>query len=170
MWIISFPICLETHYILTLWLGEYPQHTGNFLHLIVVLCLIQTLKTPRSTVFHATGHLKLVNIVVGSILCSAFPLAYIFLKLGGSPESVFWAANITMLLSEIASIFILKRYVAYSLTDYLLKVHIRCLIVTAVSFTGLLTTFSVAITSLYVGMNRDVRHNLLNLITNKIRK
>lgn len=36
--------------------------------------------------------------------------------------------------------------------------------------TGLLTTFSVAITSLYVGMNRDVRHNLLNLITNKIRK
>lgn len=190
MWIISFPICLETHYILTLWLGEYPQRTGNFLHLIVVLCLIQTLKTPRSTVFHATGHLKLVNIVVGSILCSAFPLAYIFLKLGGSPESVFWAANITMLLSEIASIFILKRYVAYSLTDYLLKVHIRCLIVTVVSFiipyllfdrfmkesflrlivTGFLTTFSVAITSLYVGMNRDVRNNLLNLITNKIRK
>lgn len=190
MWIISFPICLEAHYILRLWLGKYPEHTVNFLHLIIILCLMQTLKTPRSTVFHATGHLKFVNIVVGSMLCTAFPLAYIFLKLGGSPESVFWAANITMFLSEIASVFILKKYIKYSLINYLLKVHIRCLAVTAISFivpyllfdsfmeesflrliiTGSLTTISVVITCLYIGMDQDTRHNLFKLIANKIKK
>lgn len=188
MWMISFPICLEAHYILSLWLGVYPDHTVSFLVLIIILCLIQTLKAPRTTVFHATGQLKFVNMFIGGILCAAFPLAYLFLKLGGSPESVFWAANITMLLSELASIIILKRYINYSSISYLLSVHGRCALVTFISFilpyfiydrlldegflrlivTCLLTTFSVAFTSFYIGMNKSLRMKMLTLIRNKI--
>lgn len=133
MWIISLPIFLKTDYILTLWLGEYPEHTVTFLHLIIILCLIQTIKTPRSTVFHATGKLKLTNIVVGLILCMAFPLAYLLLKLGYSPESVFIAANITMALSEIASVFILKKYIKFSIIDYVKQVYCRCIFISFVS-------------------------------------
>lgn len=134
MWIITFPIILESGYILTLWLGKYPDHTVSFLRLIIILCLIQTLKTPRTTVFHATGHIKWTNIIVGSILCASFPLAYLLLKCGFSPESVFWASNITMILSEIASVAVLKRYIKFSAKKYLMNVHIRCLAVTIVSF------------------------------------
>lgn len=75
MWMISLPVCLEADYLLSLWLGKYPEHTVNFLILIVALCLIQTIKTPRTTIFHATGHIKWSNIIVGIILCAAFPLA-----------------------------------------------------------------------------------------------
>lgn len=188
MWMISFPICLEAHYILSLWLGVYPEHTVNFLILIIILCLIQTLKTPRTTVYHATGHLKVTNMIVGGILCAAFPLAYLFLKLGGSPESVFWAANITMLLSEFASVIILKRYIKYSSINYLLSVHGRCALVTTISFalpyiiydklldegfmrlitTCILTTFSVILTSFYIGMNKGMRVKLVTLVKNRI--
>ncbi len=190
MWMISLPICLEANYVLKLWLGEYPEYTANFLYLIIVLCLIQTIKTPRSTVFHATGRLKLVNIVVGSILCAAFPLAYLFLKSGGSPESVFWAANITLVLSEIASIIILKKYIKYSVADYLMAVYVRCAVVTAISFalsyllynlflgesflrlisTGILTTLSVVLSSLYVGMNRSMRMKIYSIIAGKMKR
>lgn len=133
MWMISLPVCLEVDYLLSLWLGEYPDHTVNFLILVIVLCLIQTIKTPRTTIFHATGHIKWSNIVVGIILCAAFPLAYIALKLGGSPESVFWMANLTMFLSEFASVLVLKRYIKFSIRDYLSEVHGRCLLVAAIS-------------------------------------
>jgi len=190
MWVITFPIFLESNYILTLWLGKYPAHTVNFLRLILILCLIQTLKTPRTTVFHATGHIKLTNIIVGSILCAAFPLAYLFLKLGYSPESVFWASNITMIVSEIASIVILKRYVRFSAKKYLMSVHVRCFIVTAVSFvlpyliykniieesffrlilTTCITTIFSVVTIWFIGFDKESRESLKNLINRKFRK
>lgn len=189
MWMISFPIMLEADYILKLWLGKYPEHTVSFLNLVLVLCLIQTLKTPRSTAFHATGHLKLSNMVVGGILCAAFPLAYLFLKLGMAPEAVFWAANITMFVSEIASIFILKKYVKYSIPLYLLHVHGRCLLVSCVSaivpflcfdrfmepsfvrllLTGVMTTLFIAVSVLTLGMDKEMRKKLMTLISNKIK-
>ncbi len=190
MWIITFPIFLECDYILTLWLGKYPEHAVDFLRLILVLCLIQTLKTPRTTVFHATGHIKLTNIIVGSILCAAFPLAYLFLKLGYSPESVFWASNITMIVSEFASVIVLKRYVRFSARNYLMCVHVRCFIVTAVSFvipylicrnvlessfiklilTVCITTVFSCITIWLIGLDKDSRITLKKLIKRKFVK
>ena len=190
MWMISLPVCLEANYLLSLWLGKYPDHTVNFLILVIVSCLIQTIKTPRTTIFHATGHIKWSNIVVGTILCAAFPLAYVALKFGGSPESVFWMANLTMFLSEFASVLVLKRYINFSIRDYLSDVHGRCLLVAAVSFivpyllhdrwmsesflrllvTCILSTTSVAVTSLYLGMDRHLRSWLMQIIKKRINR
>lgn len=126
---ITLPLCYEHNFVLSLWLGEYPEYTGSFLILVLILCLVQALKTPRTTIYHATGHILRSNIMVGSVLCAAFPLAYLFLKLGGNPESVFWAANISMIASEVVSAFILKRYIPYSIPSYLFNIHGRCLLV-----------------------------------------
>lgn len=188
MLLLIIPIYLETDYILSLWLGKYPDHSVSFLRLVFILCLIQTFKTPRTIVLHATGKLFLANVVVGTLLCCAFPLAYIFLKIGGEPESVFWAANITMLLSEFVSVFIVRRYVEYSIPDYLLNVHFRCAIVTGVSLimpylmfdrylepsfvrlilTCCLTTISITATVWCIGMNKDMRQKTVTFIKSKI--
>ena len=189
MWLIAFPIILETDYILTLWLGEYPPEVVPFLHLIFIICLIQCVKTPRTRVYHATGNLKLVNLWGGTILCMAFPLAYLFLKMGYGPESVFWAANISMLLSEVASIFILKRYVDYSILEYLRVVYGRCLLVVFVSsiipcylcdkivdvsfirliINCLLSTCSILLTVWLLGINRETRGFIIEYIHKKIK-
>lgn len=190
MWMIAFPICLESEYILNIWLGEYPEYTISFLILIIILCLIQSLKTPRTMAYHAIGKLKLVNLVVGSILCAAFPLAYIFLKLGFNPNSVFWAANISMIISDFASVFILKKYINYSIKQYLLQVYGRCLLVCIISFiapyfvhhyigeqsfirliiTCLLTTISIGITVYTIGIDKSIRIKINNIIRKKIFK
>ena len=182
------PLSLEADYILSLWLGEYPDHSVSFLILVFILCLIQTLKTPRTIVLHATGKLFLANVVIGTLLCCAFPLAYVFLRMGGEPESVFWAANITMLLSEFISVFIVRKYVEYNIADYLLNVHGRCAIVTGVSLimpylmfdrylepsfvrlilTCCLTTISIAATVWCIGMNKDMRQKTVTFIKSKI--
>lgn len=190
MWLLILPLCLEADYILSLWLGKYPDHSVSFLILIFILCLIQTLKTPRTIVLHATGKLFLANVVIGTLLCCAFPLAYVFLRMGGEPESVFWAANITMLLSEFISVFIVRKYVEYNIADYLLNVHGRCAIVTVISLllpyflfdrymepsfirlilTCSLTTVSIAATVWYIGMNKDMRQKTVAFIQSKIHR
>lgn len=182
------PLSLEADYILSLWLGEYPAHSVSFLILVFILCLIQTLKTPRTIVLHATGKLFFANVVIGTLLCCAFPLAYVFLRMGGEPESVFWAANITMFLSEFISVFIVRKYVEYNIADYLLNVHGRCAIVTGVSLimpylmfdrylepsfvrlilTCCLTTISIAATVWCIGMNKDMRQKTVTFIKSKI--
>lgn len=188
MWLLVLPICLEADYILSLWLGNYPDHSVSFLILVLILCLIQTLKTPRTIVLHATGKLLLANVVIGTLLCCAFPLAYVFLKMGGEPESVFWAANITMFLSEFISVFIVRKYVEYNIADYLHNVHGRCAIVTVASLilpyflydrymepsfvrlilTCCLTTISIAATVWCIGMNKDMRQKTVTFIKSKI--
>lgn len=188
MWLICLPIMLETRTILTLWLGDYPDHTISFMILVLILCLVQTLKTPRATIFHAMAKVFWSNITVGVVLCLAFPLAYMFLKLGGTPESVFWAANISMIASEFVSVVVLRFFLVFSAPNYFLQVHGRCLLVTIVSsiipyllfdkimepcflrliVTCILTTMSVGITSLYLGMNKDMRSKLYNMLSSKL--
>ena len=190
MLLIVAPICFEADFILTLWLGEYPEHTVSFLRLILVLCMIQTLKTPRTTVFHATGKILLPNIVVGTILCLAFPIAYIVLKLGGNPDSVFWTAIVCMAISEAASIFILKKRIDYSVRSYVLNVHIRCIFITVISLIipyilkdrialhgfggfiviGIMTTVSIIITSYSIGLDKEMKHKINNIFKQKLLK
>lgn len=190
MLIIVLPICLEADYILTLWLDEYPEYTVSFLRLVLVLCMIQTLKTPRTTVFHATGRILLPNIVVGTILCMAFPLSYVVLRMGGNPDSVFWTAIVSMALSEIASIIILKYRINYSITEYVSKVHLRCIVVTLLSIiislllysrinllgfsrlivVCIITTMSTLLISYTLGIDKETRNKINKMIINKIFK
>lgn len=190
MWLLILPICLEANYVLSLWLGDYPNHSVSFLILVLILCLIQTIKTPRTIVFHATGKLFLANVIIGSLLCSAFPLAYVLLKMGGRPESVFWAANITMFISEFVSVVILRKYVEYNVLNYLRNVHLRCFCVTIVSFiapyflfdkfmdpsfirlifTIIISSISIFITTWLIGIDKNMRQKILFIVKNKINR
>ncbi|MBE6282879.1 MAG: multidrug transporter [Mediterranea massiliensis] len=188
MLLIVVPICLEADYILTLWLGEFPNYTVSFLRLVLVLCMIQTLKTPRTTVFHATGKILIPNIVVGTILCMALPIAYVVLRMGGEPNSVFWVAIVCMALSEVASIIILHYKVVCSVKKYIFKVHFRCMLVTIVSLiiplffcndiplqgfnkllmTCVISVISILITSYTIGLDKKMRIKIRSLIQQKI--
>lgn len=190
MLFICLPLCLETDTILQLWLGNFPDHSVSFLILIIFLCLIQTLKTPRSIIFHAMAKVFWSNITVGVVLCLAFPLAYVLLRHGGAPESVFWASNITMLLSELVSVIVLRHFLKFSIVGYFIKVHGRCILVTILSglipfliydlfmeagfarllFTCMQTSISVCLISLYVGMDKSMRSKFYKVVKNRFHK
>lgn len=188
VWMICLPVCLEADTILSLWLGKYPDYTTSFLILILNLCLIQTIKSPRTAIFHAMAKVFWSNITVGIVLCLAFPLAYVFLRLGYSPNSVFWASNITMALSEVVSVIVLRHFLQFSTIGYFVKVHGRCLLVATASFiapylfydkfldpglprlilTCAMSCISVVAASLFLGMDKDMRAKLYHMIQSKL--
>lgn len=61
-----------------------------------------------------------------------------FLKQGYSPISVFVITIIMTLFAEIVACFVLKRYLDYSVKDYLIQVYGRCLLVSFYRFLFLL--------------------------------
>lgn len=99
-------------------------------------------------------------------------------------------ANITMLLSEFISVFIVRKYVDYDVSDYLLNVHLRCAIVLAVSFaipyliynrfmepsflrpvlTCCITSISIIATVWAIGMNKDMRQKVASFIKSKLHR
>ncbi len=132
--VLTLPLCLELKYVLNLWLGEYPAETIPFTMLILVNSLIVNIKSSRVAAIHATGHIKLTNILVGIILCSIFPVAYVLLRMGFDATSVFVAMIAVTFIAEVVAVFVLRRYVKFSVTQYWIQVYGRCALVAALSY------------------------------------
>lgn len=188
LFLFALPLCIELDYVLTLWLGEYPDYTVPFAILIIINSLTWSIKSSRVTALHATGHIKLSNLTVGVILCLTLPVSYIFLKQGYSPISVFVITIIMTLFAEIVACFVLKRYLDYSVKDYLIQVYGRCLLVSFLSFpipfvihlimpygflrlmiVVLASSISLCLFVYYCGFSKNIRDKVSALIKKKIR-
>lgn len=187
MLMIVLPLSLEVHFVLSLWLGDYPEYTDTFTVIILINTLLNAFRGPRITVFHATGHIKLSNLVTGSILCFALPLGYLLMKLGFNPNAVFWGMLGTTILSDVTNLLILRRYIQYSISDFLRTVHLKCCLVTLITlvivlpvtfsmnegvFRLLICTFvtiiSVSVFSWMIVMNKQQREKIISIIKSKI--
>lgn len=181
--VLTLPLCLELRYVLNLWLGEYPAETIPFTMLILVNSLIVNIKSSRVAAIHATGHIKLTNITVGIILCSIFPVAYVLLRMGFDATSVFVALIAITFIAEVVAVFVLRRYVKFSVAQYWIQVYGRCALVAALSYLpvyavhdameeGFVRLIAVCATSVIVvgtfiytiGINKETRASLNNFI------
>ena len=133
LYALSLPVFLETESILTVWLKIVPDYTVIFLHLLLVIVIIDSAARPLMTAAASTGDVKLYQSVIGGILLSIVPIAYVVLKLGGSPESVYIVHLVICIIAFIARLLIVKPMITLSLMDYFRNVILRCIAVLLVS-------------------------------------
>ena len=81
LFLIALPVMFEAPLVLGWWLGIVPEHTVNFLRLILCSSMLATLSNPLIVSVHATGSIKKFQIVEGTMLLSIVPIAYLLLKL-----------------------------------------------------------------------------------------
>lgn len=105
---ISLPVCLNTEYILGVWLKEVPEHTAEFVRLGLVYCMCQTLSQCLYRTMLASGKIKKYQIVVGGLSILAFPAAYLFFYIGLPASWGYWALIIFSLVCLIARLILLK--------------------------------------------------------------
>jgi len=130
---LSFPIFIEAEYVLTLWLKIVPEHTVEFTRIIILIALINSFRTPIITAMHATGKIKVPNIICGILLISTLPISYFFLKWGYAPESVFMISFIITVLSMWTELYLIKKLVGYSISQFFKKVFLLSTIVAFIS-------------------------------------
>lgn len=87
--ILLMPICANINYILSLWLVEVPEHTANFIVLVLLYSLLDCYGNPLITGVLAEGNIKRYEIALTVIYFINFVASYIFLKRGMQPEIVF---------------------------------------------------------------------------------
>ena len=128
---LSLPILLETETILTIWLKNVPEHTTNFLRLILCITIIDAVANPFMISASATGKVKLYQSIVGGIQLTILPISYVILKMGGNPESVFIIHLLICIIAFIVRLIIIKPMILLSISLYFKDVIIKCITVTA---------------------------------------
>ena len=131
--IIGMPIILETDFVLTLWLGKFPEHTVNFVRLALILSLTEVLSSTLITLQLATGKIRNYQIVVGGALLLNFPLSYICLKQNFPSESIYFVAIIVSILCLFLRLYFLKRMTGLSMIEYLRDVVFNIILVSIVA-------------------------------------
>ena len=106
MLVLSLPIFIEIDEILRLWLKIVPEHTANFVRLILCCSVIDIFRNPMNTSIHATGNIKVFQLWEATTLLLIVPLAYIALKMGCRAEAVFIVQLIIFIIVQAERIFI----------------------------------------------------------------
>lgn len=189
LYTLALPVCLEIHYILSLWLEEkIPPHTETFVILVIINSFIGNLNSAVSGIIHASGKMRNYQLITSMVSILCIPTAFFCLNKGASSESALLLIVMFCSLSQMAALRILKSVIDYCITDYLKKVIIpfALLVLTTFCFPltlrellpesflrfALVSSVSVGICAVgifYIVLNHDERNVLTSLI-NKTRK
>lgn len=86
--LLSLPVLVNTHYILSLWLKIVPDHAVLFMQLVLVFAMSESISNPLITAMLATGKIRNYQLVVGGLQMMNLPVSYVFLRIGMFPEVV----------------------------------------------------------------------------------
>lgn len=177
------PLILEIDTVLRLWLKEAPEYTNTFVCLMLCIAMVDAVSNPFMTASAATGKVKIYQSVVGGILLSIVPIAYVALKLGAEPYMVFAVHLFVAVFAFVARLTIVKNLISLSVHMYIITVILPCLFVVTPSvifalgvkyifpkglvyaFTVILLSFlSVVSFSFLFGLTRNERKFILSKI------
>ncbi len=132
--LLSTPVIFEIDYILQLWLGDnIPGYTSSFTILILLSMYPRNFSMSFAQVVHATGRLGLYQVTSSIIILLTLPLSYVALKKGFAANSVYWINLIMCAIMFLACMFVLKKHYPFSITGYLTKVLIPCVLMGGIS-------------------------------------
>lgn len=127
LFLLSLPVMIEAQYILNLWLGVVPEHTVNFLRIILMSCMVNSLANSSTVAAGATGKIKAYSLVVGVFVLLPLPIAYVLLKFVSVPEIVFSVVLFFEMLALFLRLLFMKKMVKMSIRKYLIKVLVPSL-------------------------------------------
>lgn len=128
--ILCLPLIVEAPTVLGLWLMEVPEGSVMFLRLLLITLLVQRCYGVLITAVSATGDIKKYQIVSGVLSLATVPVAYVVLKLGGAPWSVFAVHLVISIVTNIVVLGVILPIIKMKLRDFLRYALMRCGLVT----------------------------------------
>lgn len=188
--LIAIPLFAEADYVLKLWLKNVPDYTAFFLRIVLICSFMSLGKNIMNIAIHATGKIKKLSFLTGTILLLNIPMMYFAMKLGCNLYFSYSTLVLIDILSPIICIFIIRslipnvHIVHVVIRGYLPNIALALVVSLPISMISLyfsdsflrlcMTTLtSLAITTLfvlYVMLNHRQRLMVLNKIKIKLSK
>lgn len=131
--LLSLPVLVNTHYILSLWLKIVPDHAVLFVQLVLVFAMSESISNPLITAMLATGKIRNYQLVVGGVQMMNLPISYLLLRMGMFPEVVIVVAIVISQCCLAARLVMLRGMIGLSVREYMEKVYLNVLAVTVIA-------------------------------------
>ncbi len=135
MVLVAIPILIKTDYILQIWLGKVPAYTSVFVNWMVCACMIEAISNPLMRASDASGKIKIYHTIVGGVLLTILPLAYIGLRLTHNPVIVVQIYFAVAALAWLARLLVLRHTIHLSIRKYFTEVLVRVVAIFTLSLT-----------------------------------
>lgn len=182
--LLGIPVLMNIDYILSLWLGAYPNVTSSITKIVILTCIIYTLSDPLDTAIHATGDISTYQVIEGACLLLLLPIVYFsfsiyHLKL----TEAFWIIFVAELVTQLIRMIIVLPKIKIKMSYYLSKLVFPILItviplllmymimknMVANSFYEVFVYFGIeflfcSISIIFLGISRSEKHFIVNYI------
>lgn len=179
------PLFSEISYLLNLWLVEVPQHTIPFVRIFFIQGLIISFANPITRIISATGDVKRINIFDTTIQVFVFLSIITLLYFDTNVDYVLLLLIIPNFLGVFAYIYLAKKQAGFSPIKFFYGAFLPVFKVSICATTlpliihynmeegflrlillTLISTISVGITVLYIGIDKDTRKKVYIKIAN----
>lgn len=187
LWFFSMPLILEVNFVLEIWLDEVPENTSVFVILALVFSLIQTMYGSVNIGIHATGKIKSLSFIGGSILMASVCVSYLLLSKSGSLILPFSINILAVFVSSYVNLYIMKHEMKeFKVFEYVKDVYGKCFLTVALTLPipflmrlliepsfirfmsiGLVSIIIVLLTAYYMVLNSSERQMIICRIFKK---
>lgn len=184
--LLSVPFFFESQFIMSIWLKNPPDHTALFCAIGLAEDLLAAVFLPLVYAIHASGRIRRMSIISGSIWLLSVPISYGMLAMGLFPE-VCYLVRIGLLCFIVPSnLFITKKnipdfcirlYLSKTILPSLASISIT-LVITYLVYrlfpgmswqrfiaTGFTSTVAICTTSYYIVFDKETRAAVVNKVT-----
>lgn len=189
MFIISLPIIINCHFLLTIWLDEVPKYSTEFSILMIIFLLFDALSGPLWISVQATGKIKKYQLLMAFLILLNLPIALLLMYLNLSPIYIYIVRVVLNALTFFTRTLYLYKLIQFPLHQYISKVLYQCIIITLLSLpipilcnyilpttwsSVSINIFICIIISCYIiyrlGLNKNEKNFIVQTINNKISK
>lgn len=131
---IVIPIFIEINIVLKLWLGTVPKFTADFFRLVIISSVFSLINNVLTIPIHASGKIKKLSFLTGSLFLFSLLPMYLGLKIGYSPNFVYVVVIVFSILALLSNCFILKGITKFIEIRVIAKEVIKILILSSIIF------------------------------------
>lgn len=133
VFLFALPLMLEADYVTYLWLGQIPDYSVPFIQLMLLHTMVESLSKTIMAGTHASGNIKMFQIVVGGFQIMILPVTYVLLKMGFSPIGALFSTVIIDVIAFFARMLLARRIFSLSIKDFFIKVLIPVITTTVIA-------------------------------------
>lgn len=108
---IAIPLIYEMPYVMGLWLGEIPEKAVIFCRLLLLFMFFALANNVLITCIHATGNIKRISLITGSIHLLILPAIYIAFLVGLKIESAYIIILLSGFFIDVSNLYIIKKQI-----------------------------------------------------------
>lgn len=130
--LVAVPVFVEVHNLLEIWLVDVPDHSAVLCRLFLISIFFETIRYLLIIDIHASGNVKLVSFIAGSVFILIPFVTYFFFYLGLSVEAAFVILIVANVILCTANVGLVRHYCGVNVFPYMGAI-LRVIVISALA-------------------------------------